>query len=371
MGRIHGPDWWAVEMGVTGGERRQGGVRRWNDATVRAALVQFVGDRTTWPTYREFRRAGHAGLYEAVRLRGGARRWAIEIGVAAPPLAPVSASRAARSSSTRAAPRWTDQRIASELAAFLAGELEWPRYVDFVTAGRKGLYHAVRNARGPEHWARRMGVRYVRRRGGLPPYWTEQRVRERLALLIDGRDHWPAPVEFEAAGEQRLLAALYRLGGVTRWRTEFGLPATPSPPPASRAPGPPRIWTDTAIAAAVSPLVDALGRWPTKSEFRGAGLTAALAAVYSHGGRPLWQRRLGVKETETRSSGPVPDRTLWTDQTIERGLRRLCRSRSDWPTLREFTDLGALPLYRAASKHGGIARWRERLGLSPANPATR
>ena len=135
------------------------------------------------------------------------------------------------------------------------------------------------------------------------------------------------------------------------------MPAAPPPPPDPRTPGPPRRWTD----AAVSPLVDALGRWPTKSEFRGADMTAALAAVYGHGGRPLWQRRLGV--TEHRSSGPVPDRTRWTEQTIERGLRQLCLGRSDWPTLREFTDLGVLPFYRAASKHGGIARWRERLGL--------
>jgi hypothetical protein len=46
-----------------------------------------------------------------------------------------------------------------------------------------------------------------------------------------------------------------------------------------------RDWTDAAITAAISPLIDALGRWPTKGEFRAVGLTSALAAVYRHGGR--------------------------------------------------------------------------------------
>ena len=282
-------------MGLTGGDRQQGGTRRWTDVTIRAALAEFLGDRSTWPTKR--RHAGRGGLHEALWYHGGSQRWAVEMGVAAPapprrrspPAKPTRASRP-----KRAWPSWTERRIATELSAFLANRGEWPRYAEFVDAGRKGLYHAVRNTGGAHMWAPRMGVGYVKRRGGLPTYWTEERVRERMAGMLEGRILWPTTREFEAADEGRLLAAARRLGGVERWMAEFALRRTPVRRSHSAQP---RLWTDSAIMGAIAPLVTDLGRWPTKGEFRTAGLTRALAAVYYHGGSAAWQHRLGVTAT--------------------------------------------------------------------------
>jgi len=358
--RIHGAEWWAAEMGLAGGERRQGGMRRWNDVTIRAALREFLAGRRTWPSQQEFRRAGRGGLSEALRHHGGSRRWAREMGVAPPPRVRGGVP-AAKPRSKRSTPRWSDERIARELTAFLVGQTEWPRYIDFVDAGQKSLYQAVRGTGGPAWWAEQVGVSYERRRGGLAVYWTEERVRERLGRMLDGRTEWPTTNEFRAAGEQRLLAAARRLGGVNRWMIEFGVDPAPLPSRPSTRLAPPRAWTDEAVAAAVSPLVARLGRWPTKGEFRAAGLSAALAAVYDHGGSAEWQRRLGVTPAPSRS--PVPDRTQWTTRRIDAELRELCRGRSRWPTMQEFEELDAMPLYRAASKRGGIARWRRRLGL--------
>jgi hypothetical protein len=347
-GRIHGVEWWATELGVTGGDRRRGGIRRWTNTTIRAALAEFLGDRTSWPTQREFRQAGRAGLYEVLRHYGGSHRWATELGVTLPQTAPPLST-----------PKWTDDRIGAELSSFLADSVEWPRYVDFMAAGRADLYRAAARNGGPEVWAQRMGVRYLKRRGGPPTYWTEARIRERIGALLSGRARWPTPPEFEAAGEKRLLAAMHRGGGIRRWREEFGV-LRPAGRAGRRTPAAPRIWTDAAIGAAISPLVAALKRWPTKTEFRAAGLGPALSAVYAHGGRALWQERLGVA-VATRV-GP-PDRTRWTEHSIESELRRVCQGRTDWPSLGEFREMSALPAYRAASRHGGIERWRRRLAL--------
>jgi hypothetical protein len=343
LGRIHGPEWWAAEMGVTGGDRRRGGVRRWGDATIRAALAEFLGDRSDWPTHREFQRTGHAGLYEAVRCRGGSRRWAAEMGVATP-----------HSMRGRPVPYWTGQRIARELASFLDGRTEWPRHRDFVAAGQGRLYRAVARRGGPAMWAKQMGVRYIRRRGGPPTYWTETRVRQRLSALLSGRDRWPTRAEFAAAGEQRLLAAINRRRETKRWRAEFKVG-----PPRRGASGRARSreWTETAITGAIAPLIQDLRRWPTKEEFRAAGLLPALSAVYRYGGSAHWQRRFGVAARE------IPDRTRWTEQSIDRALREICRGRTEWPEPREFKAMGAMPLYHAASRHGGIYRWRARFGL--------
>jgi hypothetical protein len=352
VARIHGAEWWASEMSVAGGDRRQGGVRRWSDATIRVALTDFLGDRSAWPTHREFQRAGHGGLYEVLRFHGGARRWAEEMGVAAP-----------RSMRARPTSNWTDHRVARELATFLGDRVEWPRHLEFVAAGQRGLYDAASRSGGPEIWARRMGVRYIRRRGGPPVYWAETRIRERLGILLSGRDRWPTRAEFEAVGETRLLAAIHRRGQTERWQVEFGVAGTPRVV-APRARARPRLWTDAAITDAISPLIHALGRWPTQGEFRGAGLIPALAAVYRYGGSEHWQRQFGVTARQ------VPDRTRWTEQSIDRELRRVCRGRAEWPSPREFKDLGEMALYNAASKRGGIDKWRRRLALKGKSRVT-
>lgn len=50
--------------------------------------------------------------------------------------------------------------------------------------------------------------------------------------------------------------------------------------------------------------------------------------------------------------------TKWTNATIERELRAWLGTRSSWPTAEEFAAAGKRSLYAAASRRGGIERWR-------------
>jgi Fic family protein len=58
--------------------------------------------------------------------------------------------------------------------------------------------------------------------------------------------------------------------------------------------------------------------------------------------------------------GPTPK---WTEATIERSLREFLRGRDAWPTPDEFRQAGQGGLYAAASRGGGIARWRRVVGM--------
>lgn len=371
--RFGGPERWSREMGLAEGPRPWGGVVRWTDEAIRSALTQFLQGRTVWPTHREFRQAGLGGLYSKLLQEETLERWAGEIGIDPPSL---RRPRARRRRVPRPRPvepgappnrRWTDERITKALAAFLKDREEWPSYSEFVAAHRKRLYQAVLNHGGTHYWAQRMHVRWVVRHGGGGRYWTEERIRERLSLMLRERDSWPTGAEFAAAGEQRLLAAARRLGGTDYWAAEFGVSSTR---PAVSAGGHTvsargrgqRVWTDERIAASIAPLIASLGRWPTKGEFRRAGLGAALAAVYDHGGSLSWQRRFGVEPL--RFDGPVPNRSRWDEKQIEAALRGLCRKHGRWPTLEEFQAAGMMSLYRAAVRGNGIVWWRERLGMS-------
>jgi hypothetical protein len=266
---------------------------------------------------------------------------------------------------TGRADAWTAERIRHALSVFLAGRSEWPAYAEFVRAGRKGLRDAVTRTGGARRWAAELSVEYVERKPGYAARWTEERVRGELSRFLAGRDAWPSRREFEAAGRKPLRDAVGRLGGIERWAAEFGLPVT------SLRAGSRRRWDDERIEEAVRPLVERLGRWPTRSEFRAAGLSSALTAMYhrsDYGGIEGWRRHFGVPAPGPPR--PMPDPTVWTDERIERELRDFCAGRTTWPGARAFEEAGLGRLYRVASLRGGVARWRALVGLDEVSGAS-
>jgi hypothetical protein len=56
-------------------------------------------------------------------------------------------------------------------------------------------------------------------------------------------------------------------------------------------------------------------------------------------------------------------RTAWTENAIERELRVWLDGRSAWPSYSEFVKAAERDLYAAASRNGGVGRWRRILGL--------
>lgn len=61
----------------------------------------------------------------------------------------------------------------------------------------------------------------------------------------------------------------------------------------------------------------------------------------------------------SRAGRPVK----WSDTTIEAELRAFLAGKADWPSPAEFRSNGKGPLYAAASRAGGIGRWRRIVGL--------
>lgn len=53
----------------------------------------------------------------------------------------------------------------------------------------------------------------------------------------------------------------------------------------------------------------------------------------------------------------------WTETKIEQEMREFVANRPTWPSPEEFRQAGKGPLYAAASKRGGIGRWRRIVGM--------
>ena len=96
---------------------------------------------------------------------------------------------------------------------------------------------------------------------------------------------------------------------------------------------------------------------------------ADLAALVRHG--VLTPRGSGPATRYAFSAGPRREPrprdgrgrpAKWTDAAIERELRAFLAERPTWPSPDEFRAAGAGPLYAAASRSGGIGRWRRLVG---------
>jgi hypothetical protein len=251
--------------------------------------------------------------------------------------------------------RWSEERVAEELQEFLGGRSEWPSYRDFQRQGKKALRDAVTRLGGARLWAGRLGVAYVERSPGYAPIWTEDRIEADLSRFLEGRRVWPSRVEFERAGFKTLRDAIGRTGGPPRWAAEFGLPRR------DERRGSRRVWTDERIEAELRDLVSDTEHWPSTRVFRDAGKEPLLAAVCAHGGAQKWSRRLELRRPGHRR--PARER-VWTDERVFMELKQFCDGRESWPLFREFESAGKGRLYRAASRHGGVGRWKLRLGLS-------
>jgi Fic family protein len=96
--------------------------------------------------------------------------------------------------------------------------------------------------------------------------------------------------------------------------------------------------------------------------------TDEIAALIRHGvlaprgSGPSTRYVFAAKAKTARQGGPGRP-AQWNDTRIEHELRAFVAGRSAWPKQREFQAAGRGDLYAAASRAGGVGRWRRVVGL--------
>jgi hypothetical protein len=151
VGRTGGPQRWADELSLPLTNRRAGSRRVWTRELVEAELRAFLESRDEWPPKSEFQKAGLASLLTASYRYGGPRALAPGLGVR-------PSSRHGPAVSNR---KWTDERIAMELARFCGERDTWPTAAEFEDAGLTLLYRTASLHGGIERWAKRLGFTIV------------------------------------------------------------------------------------------------------------------------------------------------------------------------------------------------------------------
>jgi len=262
-----------------GSRKAKARAARADDVDIEAELRRFLSDRPVWPSYAEFVAAGQRGLRELVTRHGGARYWARRVGVEWVERRPGYA------------PRWTPERVGSELEAFLAGREVWPSRTEFEAAGLNLLREAVNRLGGVEVWAARFGLPRPNNSAGSTRIWDERRLERAVGPLVRRLGRWPTKREFTEAGLASAQSAMYRYGGVERWRKRFGVASVPRN---GRVPNR-RVWTDERIASELRAYCAGRTEWPGQREFIRDGKGRLYKAASLHGGIGRWQKRLRLR----------------------------------------------------------------------------
>jgi hypothetical protein len=259
----------------------------WTEERIRNELDDFLAGATEWPSYRDFQRAGRQTLGDEVTRSGGARLWAKRLKLPCRERKPGYAT------------RWTEERVRRDLEEFLRGRDRWPSRLEFEAAGRKPLRDALLRLGGPEPWAAEFGLALPNLRFGSRRAWTDERIEAELRTLLDGRQGWPTPREFERSASVGVAAAVVHGRGTAYWARFFGL----APPPRSGL-SRQRMWTDERIRAELERFCQGRATWPTEREFLDAGESTLYSAACQYHGARYWADELGL--IRKRRHGPAP-----------------------------------------------------------------
>ena len=179
----------------------------------------------------------------------------------------------------RAKGTWDLNFLCDAVAALAANLGAFPSYAQLSAAG---LGHAACMLRQPGmrlSVAGRIGVPLRHVRG----VWTEERVRSELFAWAAAHGEFPTRGMLEADGQAGLARAVRRLfrGRQTALRREVEQRTGPLPPPRRAVAG--AYATTDQLAAALQPLCDQLGCFPTCGQMAAAGLPETVYSRVSRG----------------------------------------------------------------------------------------
>ena len=151
--------------------------------------------------------------------------------------------------------------------------------------------------------------------------------------------HGTAPTRLPRAGDSRSRARPYT--PPKRLRT-------------TTAERPAYLWSRTRIERELRPFLHGRGRWPSRSEFRDAGLTRLHANLVLGDGEHYWALRTHTPIDSHDALAP------WTEPRIEATLALYLADKTSWPSFAQFSRDGMRSLRYALINTGGVRAWQAR-----------
>jgi hypothetical protein len=168
----------------------------------------FLALEDEWPAYRHWETTGKKKLYERALKQASSEQWAEHLGLGL-------LSRSQRTARER------EGRVERELRSLFCHHRweQMPSRETLEELGGAKLGWEMEVSGGIGHWAQKLGVPIPSK--GIAR--TQERTEVELRAFLQGRSTWPAKREFELAGKESLLQAVYQREGSVWWATKLGL----------------------------------------------------------------------------------------------------------------------------------------------------
>lgn len=304
----------------------------WDDETnIERELRELIQKYGKFPSFGTMVRDGESALCNAVSKGRKISYWRAKLSQVLP---------------QKPAGYWTEETVERALREWVAEHGSYPTDTDLARTDHNDLRAAIRKHGGYVLWNTRIGgVKATQ----WPSYWkNEANVEAELRRWIQEHGRFPTKSDLSRSRHSSLAAAITATLGVPEWRTRLGYPAS--------APRP-GYWLDEEnIERELRLLINALGRFPSRTAAAAHGKGSLFGAMQRVHGIDFWYERV-----QHGRSAKKPG--YWQDEAnVERELKEWVAAHGRFPTQNDLVRTRKTSLNTAIIRTGGLPAWRTRLG---------
>lgn len=181
-----------------------------------------------------------------------------------------------------------------------------------------------------------------------PNYWNTKTITEEIKKIIDIYGYLPSEKWMRENNKKDLASAIYRDGGMRKYRDIFGL---------SQMKLPDGYWTDDIILRELTKIIDNLGYVPIERDFIRLNEIRLLGAIKKNGNIRKYANILGYETIKKYG--------YWNENTIIAELTKIIEKNGDFPSENYLRSNGKNDLVNAISRSGGIQKYRDMFGYKP------
>lgn len=242
---------------------------KWNDEIIVMQLTSIIKNINHFPSQKELKLMGRYDLLNAIFKHGGFTKFRQLLNHELP---------------QKPSGYWTDETIISELNPIFLELGHFPSQKELEIIDKKHLLRVIQRHGGLCKFGKMFGYDYLNEYHGK---WKDETIIDNLysVIKINNLNHFPNALELTSFGRSDLLNAIYRCGGLNKFRELLGYDILKKPN---------GYWTDETIIKELDlVIIKDIGHFPSRDDLVAVNRQDLCSAITQHGGYPKFRKLLG------------------------------------------------------------------------------
>lgn len=186
--------------------------------------------------------------------------------------------------------------------------------------------------------------------------WNDEKIIEELKKVIEDIGYFPTSIDLDSIGRNDLSRALYRYGGIRKFKGLLGYGLE------QKDPKPYKYWTNENTTKEIELIIREIKQFPSQRKLLSINRQDIVCAIQKNGGINKFRNLLGYHSPK-KSTG------YWTNGTTYGELQSIINVVGHFPSSNELIKLNKCNLLHAVHRHGGLNKFRDLMGYKPVqNP---